>query len=294
MRFVKKCGGAIVFVLLAGFCLGVVSLGAAEKETAGVTNGLIGHWPMNEGQGYVLKDVAGQVGNGEQVGAEWVPLGKGFCLKLGVPFKAGIDRDWPDNYSYGIRPRMFRNRAAAFDGRAYARIPINNLCRLAKQEKLKNKTVSLWAKPINGGVVDPAQGRGAFLLFGGTFLISYNKCKWHARVMSCYKDDMTGISGPAVESDKWTHLVLMNDEAFARFYINGDEVGLEQGPCLITNLVFPNSQKHGGGQIWLSYVGEGKSPVAFCGYIDDLKMFNKTLSAAEVKAEYQVGRAIHQ
>jgi hypothetical protein len=286
MRSVDEYWRVALFAALSGLA---VCAPLAHGDDAGRTNGLIGYWPMNEGQGHVLKDVAGLVGDGEQVGAEWVPLGEGFCLKLGAPFNAGIDADWPKPGSQGY---LFFARAAPVGGRGYVRMPQKNLCAMAELKKLESFSVSLWAKPEDNGMADPAQGPTAFLLFGPPFYISVNGNKWSAMLKSIYKDGQTGIVGTAVQGGKWTHVALTHDGAFARFYVDGAEAGVENGPYLLTNIRFPPSPKKGG-DIWISRgLGErGRLPPAFAGLVDDFKIYGRALSPADVKAEFEAGLA---
>ncbi len=268
--------------LWAGIGLVLTGPLAVAFGEAASTNGLIGHWPLDEGQGYVLRDRAGQVGDGEQVGAAWAPCGTGWCLRLGEPFKAGLDLGRPAS-------PLFSLRGADADGFSYARLPLKRLCLLGHQGALRAMAVSLWLKPLRGGAADPAQGGRANVFFGGNFLvgISAEGTNWSGTLHS--GDKRVQIPGPPVR-DAWTHVALMHDEVFARFFVNGREAGPD-GPYLATNVRFPVSEKKGAFGMFLSALGLGGRGQAFpyAGCVADLRLYNRLLADAEIEALVREG-----
>ncbi len=264
-------------VLLAG------SAGIAEPAD---DDALIGHWPLDEGQGYILKDAAGRVGDGEQIGAEWVPLGSGWCLKLGTPFKADIDLDRP-------RSPLFAKRGADRDGFAYARLPLRNACRLAAQGGLRHKTLSLWLKPLDGGAADPRQSDRVNAFYGGGFMLTISRSdtsrpNWVGHVFG--QGNHLSIQGPVVDETAWTHLLLTHDDVFARFYVNGREIGAENGPYLMARAAFPVSEKKGAYGMYVSTSLIGRDQMyPYKGLVDDIRLYARSLTDAEVRALHQSG-----
>jgi outer membrane protein assembly factor BamB len=70
----KVLGLVVVSSILVMF---FVSAGAAETE-----KGLIAHWPLDEGEGGVIKDVSGNGNDGKISGATWTPGRSGSALRF--------------------------------------------------------------------------------------------------------------------------------------------------------------------------------------------------------------------
>lgn len=248
-------------------------------------DGLIGHWPLNEGEGYVLRDLAGRAGDGEQIGAEWAPLGNGSCLRLGVPFKEGLDLGRP--------PGLFSVRGADRDGYAYLRLPLKNLCRMGNQGELRHKTLSLWIKPVNGGIADPTQGDRVVVFYGGNFMITLSQAESRLSASIISGENRVSITAPAPDGSKWTHLAVTHDDVFARFFVDGRAINADQR-YMITNVRFPPSDKWGGRGMYVSTSLIGRDQMRpYAGFVSDIRFYNRAFTDADARLEYQAGLAAH-
>ncbi|ONI79157.1 hypothetical protein ALI144C_25285 [Actinosynnema sp. ALI-1.44] len=78
----------------------------------------------------------------------------------------------------------------------------------------------------------------------------------------------------AVPANAWTHLAVIYDATTIRLYVNGVQVS---SVASAGNLAGSgNPLRIGGNLIWGEY---------FCGPVDDVRVYNRALSAAEVTAD---------
>jgi len=91
-----------------------------------------------------------------------------------------------------------------------------------------------------------------------------------------FTSSWSAVSGPALSSDLWYHLVLEYDGAYGRIYTNGvsSQNYLMSKPSQQT---YPFQIGIQGGSRW------------FNGLIDDVRIYNSALSSAQIKQEYVAG-----
>ncbi|GLR17139.1 LamG-like jellyroll fold domain-containing protein [Portibacter lacus] len=140
-----------------------------------------------------------------------------------------------------------------------------------------NTSISFWVNPTSF----PESGE-AFILSNGGWqdrwkisLPAHGKPVFTTKATSCCNDMDTG---EPLALDTWTHLVMIHDGDTDFIYVNGQLVGEKEslGPLGKTN--YP--------------LGIGYDPIGgesfFDGAIDDLKIFNRGLSAQEVSDLYDM------
>jgi O-glycosyl hydrolase len=84
----------------------------------------------------------------------------------------------------------------------------------------------------------------------------------------------TATSGATVPLDSWSHLASTYDGQFLRLYVNGTEVA--SVPAAGTVEVSSGALRIGGNAIWGEF---------FAGLIDEVRIYNRALTAAEVQAD---------
>jgi len=90
-------------------------------------------------------------------------------------------------------------------------------------------------------------------------------------------DDDDGLYAPAsrpTPTGTWTHLAATYDSATLRIYMNGTQIASTQTSGAITNSSAP--LRIGGNAIWGEY---------FFGIIDEVRVYNRALSAAQLTAD---------
>ena len=103
---------------------------------------------------------------------------------------------------------------------------------------------------------------------------------WDA--LAAYSSSYTEIVGPSVVLNQWTHLVETFDGTNLKLYVDGalSASGTVTGYTLNT-----------GGPLLIGATDYGSGPTeAFPGLIDDVAVYNRTLSATEVQLHYDSGR----
>ena len=85
-------------------------------------------------------------------------------------------------------------------------------------------------------------------------------------------------STTALAVNTWTHVAYSYDGATLRMFINGTQVATAAGPTALTASAGP--LRIGGNAIWGEY---------FSGRIDEVRLYNRALSAAEIQADMNAG-----
>jgi hypothetical protein len=82
------------------------------------------------------------------------------------------------------------------------------------------------------------------------------------------------ISSNPVPSNAWSHLALTYDNSMLRLYVNGTQVGTRTtSGALLTST---GALRIGGNSIWGEF---------FAGRIDEVRIYNRALSTAEIQAD---------
>ena len=176
------------------------------------------------------------------------------------------------------------NSAYEFNNGAYIEVPYQASLRPS------NFTICAWIKPhqaSNGNYIfslDRWNGY-KFQLQGGNLPF--------LTVMTSTGDHDQDDGGPSVQLDKWTQVVASFTNGTEKFYINGDLVKTANITGDPTTLVNPPPVAIGNELPKLSYnLTDPNSPMAyyggnfFIGTLDDIHLYNKVLSDAEVKSLY--------
>ena len=87
--------------------------------------------------------------------------------------------------------------------------------------------------------------------------------------------DYKSASGGFVPLNQWAYLVMTYDGANTRLYINGQATAVSPNTGAIANALYP------------IYIGSWLGTTDwFNGLIDDVRVYNRALSAAEIQALY--------
>jgi hypothetical protein len=171
-------------------------------------------------------------------------------------------------------------QAFRFDGTDYVQVP-NSLALQAANisvEAWVNSTTLgrnkyILAKGANGGLAASyalytgENGLQFFVYDGGTFVASPD-------------------AGPGIWDGNWHHVVGTYDGAKVRLYVDGAEVGTGTPTNLQIRYNLPTSN-----DLFIGTYGDPTSFYNFNGLIDEPSVYNRALSAAEVKALYAAGSA---
>ena len=135
----------------------------------------------------------------------------------------------------------------------------------------KALTLEAWVKPANVGAFDAVMvketnGDAVYDLY------ATNSVKRPVAEMSGY-----GVNAPSgqLAANAWTHLAATYDGSVARLYVNGTQVAARTGVPTITTST--GALRIGGDSVW---AGEW-----FDGLIDELRVYNRALTQADIAAD---------
>jgi hypothetical protein len=234
----RKSAHWVLFVLAAGL--------ATSAVHADIQTGLVGYWPLNEGQGTKTADMSGNGHDGTLYG--------------GVTW---------------ITPGLIGDAAIRVDGNAGSRV---NAGTWDPGERL---TLAVWARWTGEQNKAPRTG-----LIGKRNNWSDTEIRWFSEVMTSGEVRMRNytqtVSSPAgaltAHIDEWAHVAITYDGATARIYLNGMQVGsgaFTLGP--MTTATIGLGCKEG---------GSTSSTEVFSGDLDDARIYDRALSAADVQQLY--------
>ncbi len=248
-------GTAIFFVWVA-FGLNEASAAIIGKPPTNL--GLVGYWSMNEGTGSYAGDASGNRNEGVLTnGPAWVD-GK-------------------------------RGKALSFDG--------SNDYVSIKDGKINDSnqgTVTMWVKTgatlVDGATVLAYGGSDTAGLHFQEALVS-GSYYWHIY----HKATGGGTVGyidwfPALTTNTWYFIAFVSDGSAYSFYANGVLQSKARASAGIEGEWFSDISPVSGG---VSTIGNGKYNGSFInhfpGLIDDVRVYNRALSAAEIQALYKSG-----
>jgi hypothetical protein len=160
-------------------------------------------------------------------------------------------------------------RALSFDG-------VNDLVTVADSASLDltgAMTLEAWVKPTALGsmwrtvVIKEQPGQLSYALYAGN---GSGKPAGHVFTTSDLRAD--GPAGVALKT--WTHLATTYDGATLRLYVNGTQVASKAVTGLATTSGSP--LRFGGNNVW---------PEWFKGQIDNVRIYSRALTAAEIGAD---------
>lgn len=225
----------------------------SELNEMAVSSGLVAYYTCDALNGTTLIDNSGNNNNGTNYGA---------TVTTGIS-----------------------NNALSFNGTSnYASLK-NNLLTVA-QIRSTGSTYSAWIKPnvlgLNGRIVG-LQGHNGYSDYnsGGLGITTSNVVN-----MICYEDPIayrTVASSTTLNTSNWYHIVgtYNSTDKYIRLYVNGTEEGTS---LLITNFSVL-SQDNLSNRIGNK---DHTNSFYFNGLIDEVRIYNRALSAAEVKQLYKL------
>ena len=227
-----------------------------KAQAAAPTNGLVGYWAFDEGSGTTAGDSSGNGNNGTLVnGPTWT------AGKVG-------------------------SQAISFDG-SNDYIAVSNSTSLQVAGSGNSFAVSLW---MNG----PAAQSNTPFLIGTEASISIQR-GWalmsnatNRRLTFFVHDGTTGYAtggaaGTEFNANAWTHVVLIVDRStsLAEIWINGTRGDADS----ISGA--GSFEKNAG--VWVG-VSEANTARAYTGSLDEVRIYNRALSAAETNQLYLMGK----
>ncbi len=237
----------------------------------GLPSDLLAHWRFDDGAGQVAADSSGN----------------GFHAQLGVNAKADpSDPDWVAG---------FRGMALDFDGsgvhsaNSYGRDWLDAGTRLGSS-MTEQLTVSAWIRPDSLGKRDVVAKGLVGRPLVGDFGLRINDVSGHvsARVRTDH-GWMEVISTAGVPVGAWTDLAMVADGGGLRLYINGDGWSVTPG---IVGSFDATSNRH---PTWIGRhpPDTQRASLAFNGLIDEVRIWNRALSASEIADDYSPTNALH-
>ena len=257
-KFITKI---IIFsIVLSFFAMPAKPALAATLSRPPSNLGLVGYWPMNEGVGVKAGDISN----------------KGYTgtLRNGISWSSGK-----------------HGGALSLDG-------LNDYVDVTDNSNLKyqggNMTLSVWMKPdfaeTDGAhfISKPWTGCGEY-----NYRLIYNSNK--TIDLSIMGSAYAGISsaGAVVERGVWSQVVMTLDSSKnMKLYINGalvnsgthDLVSWVAPSCGDSNLPLSIGTLYPYGEGW-----GGNTGFSFQGFLDDVRIYNRALSATEITKLYQSG-----
>jgi len=225
-----------------------VKISRSSKSVSTVEKDLVACWKFDEGEGTTVRDSSGHDYHGLIIGAKWVKNESGHCLHF----------NGKDNYlqfSFKLR------------------------------EPVVNGTFEAWAKPdLNGhwGSTDYGEKRDGDVLNTGRVIMRVFDNSWMGIIYDGI--NVSKLVGPEVIDNKWTHLAMTWTGFTARFYVDGEEV--EQGAFSLLKYIGSIVAQRGGPEIrfWVGSQNPRWPNIhPFNGLIDEVKLYNRALTAEEIK-----------
>jgi len=222
-----------------------------HRRLTGNEPGLVGYWPLNEGQGTIGTDRSNQGHDGTINGATWT--------------EEALD----------IEPATTEEETlqaiASFNGsNQYIEVPYKQKLNPAQF------TVSCWAK-VEGGQgqwrspVTCRTAKGSSAL-GGYLLYAGNNNKWQFWTGN---GGWVALQGADVELNTWTHVAATYDGSTMKLYINGEPSGNPVPSKILINSQYP--LRIGAG------ITEGNPGFFFNGKIAEVRLWDKARSQEEIQ-----------
>jgi prepilin-type N-terminal cleavage/methylation domain-containing protein len=238
-----------------------IALGLPEVDAVGSSltinplfnpTGLVGYWPMDEGSGSSTQDVSGN----NNIGT-WSGNASGTNSTYYAQGKVG---SYAGNFDGSTDKLNVSNSSSTYSsilsaGSAFTIMAwINSTCVASPS--------SIFDKFLSDGV--------RFMLLGG------GSCNLYIQT----RLPLTSNAGPLVPMSTWSQVgVTMTSAGTVTFYVNG--VGTSGGT---NGTAFTSAAA-------LPYIGySSNNGTYFSGLIDDVRIYNRALSAAEIQALYNAER----
>jgi hypothetical protein len=229
----------------------IIVLSMASFATAGLQDGLVAHWTFDEGTGTIAYDSAGN-NDGTIYGATWT------TGKLGDALNFDGNNDYvqvPNNQSQQISTNQITVSAwIKLNGDV-----VNTQRRIVCKQEISNRS---WGLEVFGKNYGSSTGNQT------VFHDSDGSTTWY----NC-------VSATHLNTEQWYHIVATDNAGAIRIYLNGQLDTLSNDgygiPSQINSPI--NISKH-----------NPESLFFFNGLIDDVRIYNRALSAAEVAQLYAI------
>jgi len=257
---IRNCKLKIVFFALILFLLMANNADAATLSKAPNNLGLVGYWTFNEGTSTVALDYSGNKNKGTLVnGPTWV------------------------NGKFG--------KALNFDG-------VNDYVTQGLSLAQSQGTIAHWVKP------DQLRVMAIYYESDGTTAGQYNgfndptsmlemhtgidgSNNWYAqyqRGTNVSPNGFASVGAGSVNAGQWSHVVMTwNTSGSLILYVNGIQVGADNmsGETFVSKTATVKQ---------IGRVGDGTAARHWDGLIDEVRVYNRALSANEVQQLYNTGR----
>ena len=137
-------------------------------------------------------------------------------------------------------------------------------------------SMSMWINTPN-----TSSNYGYFAQRGGGFGVVFQMDQSAGFARLNVGDSPYVVAVGAITPNKWTHIVGVRNGGSLIFYVNGVQTDSQSG---VSQAVAPTSQVIG------AYMVSGSAFGLFPGSIDDVRVYNRALSATEVLQLYKLGR----
>ncbi|HEY0709926.1 MAG TPA: LamG-like jellyroll fold domain-containing protein [Polyangia bacterium] len=214
-------------------------------------NGLVGYWKFDEGRGSTTYDLSGNGNNGTVVG--------------GAPFTADVPASMPIDDAGAL---VFDGTSQYVDLGAPAGLNVSGQITMAAWVKI-NATDG-FRNILSHGASDSPE-RDTFLrIYGGEYRVG----TWYSPT-----DTYASYAMPGGDVGTWVHLVGVNDGTTWRLYRNGVQVATQAG----------SAGAYTATANWRIGAQGSSASRFFSGSIDDVRIYNRGLTANEVAALYTYG-----
>jgi hypothetical protein len=239
----------------------VVVLGGGIAHAAdGPRAGLVGYWPLDEGRGTVLADRSGRQVPGTNVGGQWATGPAGAALEF-------------------VRTKQ--------------RVDIPHQPHLGPTEAL---TIEIWVRPtflkgpqaiVSKGSTDAISGYNLIQEDGRVGLLLCGAEKNRYRIMS---------HEPVLAEGRWSHVAATYDVAANRVvvYHNGEEVRRGTAAGRITALPPVTGRPYATLPLRVGVMSASPYLWEYRGMARELRIYDRALTAAEIRADYEASRAVGQ
>ncbi len=244
----------------SGGASGTSNAGTSSGEpgtTGGIVNGLVGHWPLDDGTGDFVEDVSGGGNHGTRAGAAvWTTgLGGGGALQF-VP-TTGADQ--------------------------YVELPVAPLLDI----DTASHSVSVWSKPLSvapGDMMDYAYtliGRKGF--HRGLAYTKDGEFEWRFWLVP---GDQQAHFGLPVPTNVWYHVVGVLDfsQGESTLYVDG-----QVASSIVLDPAASIEPPTGPWRIGISRPGYTEYRGACHAVLDDVRLYDRVLTPAEVRALHLAG-----
>ncbi len=236
-------------VIVLSAVLGIFAM--SQIATAEITDGLVGYWPLDEGSGTTTADVWSGTHNGiVENGATWVTGKIGSALD----FTGGAGGG-----DVSITQHADLMPVDAFSVQAWASW---------------DSHTTTWAGIVSNSF-DTGDDESGYILFGW----NYDSAWFGQRTNAT---EYTEINGGTVGTGIWRHLVATYDGSFMRIYVDGSETGSTAKSGPVDYVTEPE-------ELSIGRFHDDNEDVSFDGQIDEVALWNRALTPAEVVELYNGG-----